>query len=94
MFSAVSALIRLGHKYELDVAMAEGVRLLKTVFTTSLLDQPGVICRRSQPVFHRKQTGPTVQYECADAIAAVNLAHLTSEWSILPHVLPARCQEI
>ena len=72
--------------------MSEGIRLLKTIFTTSLPIQPDIIYRRDQTALHEQQTGPSVQYEHSDAIAAVNLAHLTGEWSILPTAFYMCCQ--
>lgn len=37
-FSDAAALVRLGHKYQLAIARAEGLRLLKGVFTTNTVN--------------------------------------------------------
>jgi len=91
-FSAVAALVQLGHKYLLDIAEAEGLRLLKTVFTTSLSDQPGIIHRGLDSDGWPKIAVSVIRYQDRDAITAVNLARLTGEWSILPTAFYLCCQ--
>ncbi|KAH9930962.1 uncharacterized protein B0H18DRAFT_872502, partial [Fomitopsis serialis] len=91
-FSAVAALVQLGHKYQLDIAEAEGLRLLKTVFTTSFRDQPDIIYRGLDSSDRPQTVQSVVRYRYRDAITAVNLARLTGEWSILPTAFYICCQ--
>ncbi|KAH9930974.1 uncharacterized protein B0H18DRAFT_120286 [Fomitopsis serialis] len=91
-FSAAAALVQLGHKYQLDIAEAEGLRLLKTVFTTSFRDQPDIIYRSFDSSGRQQTVQSVVRYQDRDAITAVNLARLTGEWSILPTAFYLCCQ--
>ena len=83
VFSDVAALVRLGHKYQLDIAQAEGLRLLGTIFTTR--KHPDLIYRVPDSTEMRDVApDPAIQYHPRDAITAVVLARLTGQLSILP----------
>jgi len=82
-FVAAAALIRLGHKYQFEALQEEGTALLKSHFP----DRYGMW-------FATQRRGVSFQDQpwLCDAMAAVNLAHLIGEDSVLPTALYACCQ--
>ncbi|EIW57011.1 uncharacterized protein TRAVEDRAFT_99074, partial [Trametes versicolor FP-101664 SS1] len=79
-FDAVSALIRLGHKYQMQALVAQGVQYLKRCFTDDLRTwSAGKFYDSNCPIQKRH------------AIGIVNLARLINEPSLLPTALLICC---
>ncbi|KAH9932274.1 uncharacterized protein B0H18DRAFT_904061, partial [Fomitopsis serialis] len=82
-FSDVAALVRLGHKYEIQHVLEEGLRRMKSCFSDSF----EVWDKAS------KSGGNTLMsFSEEDAIAAVNIARLTGATSMLPTAMYSCCQ--
>ena len=73
----LSALIRLGHKYEMTKLYTQSLQHLKTHFTTDF-DR-----------WKRYKSWPPAGFTASHAVGVVNLARLTGEASILPTALLA-----
>lgn len=91
-FSAVAAIVELGHKYQIDHLCAEGLKRMKTCFchsfsvmqSTTRFGQIALSGGRTEMVLQ----SPALQVRISrDAIRAVNLARLVGEDSMLPMVL-------
>ncbi len=73
-FSVLAALVRMGHKYEVESVLDESLRRLRTVYTTdfAVWDE------------HQHQGTSAVSLCGQDAIEAVNLFRLTGQSPMLP----------
>lgn len=99
-FSAVAAIIRLGHKYQVDIAEKEGLRLLQTIFVTEFHNKPSIVDGHIDCDWAAMRPGPrpqsiskpTIQYKQRDAITAAKLARLTDVLEILPTAFYLCCQ--
>ena len=84
-FDAVSAWIRLGHKYEVDKLVENGLQYLRRFYPTFLSHS-----RRSCPGPIKRDRPADLQREAA--IAIVNLARLTGSDDLLPLALLECCK--
>ena len=86
-FDTLSALVRLGHKYEFEEIVEEAMKWLEVYYTTNFEVWKKYIRGIRDPPF-LVSAGPS-----ADDIDAVNLARLTGHHSILPIAL-YRCAQL
>lgn len=81
-FATVAALVRLSHKYQVDDVRDAYLARMKSCFCTDV---------KTWDVVSRNHGSGVMKYCDEDAIAAVNIAHLTGEESMLPSALFTYC---
>ncbi|TBU36564.1 hypothetical protein BD309DRAFT_1005270 [Dichomitus squalens] len=89
-FHAISAWIRLGHKYQIDKLVDEGLYHLRRAYPTALPCPkcPNMSAEYNSPIREDRPAG--VVGQCA--IAVVNLARLTESHDLLPFALLECCK--
>ena len=81
-FAIVATLVRLSHKYQIDDVREAYLARMKTCFCTDVTAWDAVVCNHGSSA---------MTYHEEDAIAAVNIAQLTGEESMLPSALFTCC---
>ncbi|KAI9065026.1 hypothetical protein FKP32DRAFT_1568727 [Trametes sanguinea] len=85
-FAVLSAVMRMGDKYEIEDFVEEPARYLGQYFPTDFEQFRAVVHGRTQPLFDfSDKLG-------ADAVEVVHLARLTGRYSLLPLALYTCCQ--
>ncbi|KAH9922101.1 uncharacterized protein B0H18DRAFT_1019106 [Fomitopsis serialis] len=82
-FATVAALVRLSHKYQIDHIRDTYLSRMKSCFCTEF---------ETWVTVSRDGGSPVMKFGTADAISAVDIAHLTGAESMLPTALYSCCQ--
>ena len=72
-FGVIASIVRMGHKYQVDTILEEGLRRLRTIFTSDFATWD----------IHQGKSNGIVTVRPEDAIEAVNLAQLTGHTEML-----------